>query len=277
MKRWGIILILVFNLTSLLLGQETKSVLEEGKLLFRLEKASWYGTDDFLARFSNKRDSIGGYLSYVNENDQVVNIFFNRDQPSHIFVRYYFDSLPGNKPVEIDSLDHTASQLENDLIAIRQDASRQILENPDKFFSFYENTAMNLIPLIEGDKRKVFILTASEIPHVVMIGNDYLLTYNHDNKLIKKEQLHISLLRYPYTSGDPENKMSTTYHTHVISDYINSTDICTLLLYKDFVEWKQHHVIGKKHVSIFDLEKEDLVIMTKKAWNKLNKLQRKKK
>jgi hypothetical protein len=40
-------------------------------------------------------------------------------------------------------------------------------------------------------------------------------------------------------------------------------------LYKEFVEWKQHYVVSKKYVSIFDLEKEELMIMTKEAWDKI--------
>ncbi len=51
-------------------------------------------------------------------------------------------------------------------------------------------------------------------------------------------------------------------HSHVISDLINPTDICTLLLYKEFVDWKTHYVMSKKFVSIFDLEKETLSVIT---------------
>jgi len=38
-----------------------------------------------------------------------------------------------------------------------------------------------------------------------------------------------------------------------------------LLLHKDYVEWKQHYVMGKKYVSIFDMEKETLAVLTLKA------------
>ena len=42
------------------------------------------------------------------------------------------------------------------------------------------------------------------------------------------------------------------------------------ILYKDFVEWKQHIVISKKEVSIFDLEKELLFTMKRKVWDKIS-------
>lgn len=276
MKRLLICFILILSLTSISFGQETDKILEEGKLLYRLEKASWYGTDDFLARFSNKRDSIGGYLSYVDDKNQVVNIFLKKGNPYHILVRYHFDSIPETKPIMIDSLNYVATQTEIDLITIRQDAVQQISDNSDNFFTFYKNTSLNPIPLINKKEKKVFILTGPQISNLVIIGNDYLLTYDNKNRFVKKEKIHQSMLQYPYKSDKSENKLESTYHSHILSDCISSTDICTLLLYKDYVEWKQHYVISKKYVSIFDLEKENLVIITKKAWDKINKHQNEK-
>lgn len=163
-----------------------------------------------------------------------------------------------------------------DLIAIRQETVQQVYENKEGFFTFYENTSLNFIPLIRNGKKQVFILTGSQISDVVNIGNDYLLIYNKKHKLTKKEKLHNTLLQFKGKSDDPENPITSTHHSHTLSDIINSTDICTLLLYKDFVEWKQHYVISKKYVSIFDLEKEDLVVLTRKAWDKIAKFQEKK-
>ncbi len=117
-------------------------------------------------------------------------------------------------------------------------------------------------------------MTGPQVSNVVIIGNDYLLEYDKMNKLKDKIQIHKSLLQYPYKSDDPESKLESTYHSHIVSEYINSTDICTLLLYKNYVEWKQHYVMSKKYVSIFDMEKENLVIITKKAWDKIYKHQR---
>jgi len=274
MKRVFVIFTAVFTMTTFSFGQKSNEILEEGKLLYRLEKASWYGTDVFLEKFAHKRDIAGGYLSYLNENNQVVNIFFEQDNPSRILVRFEFESLPQKNPTRIDTTNQIATQQEMDLIAIRQDAVRQMSENEDKFFSFYENTSLNFIPLIRNGKRQVFILTGPQVSNVVIIGNDYLLTYNKKNKLTKKEKLHNTLLQFQGKSDDPEKPIVSTYHSHILSNLITSTDICTLLLYKDFVEWKQHYVISKKYVSIFDLEKENLVALTRKAWDKIAKFQK---
>jgi hypothetical protein len=277
MKKTALIFYLILSSNAFLFAQESEKILAEGKLLCRLEKASWYGTDDFLVRFADKQDDIGGYLSYENENHEVINIFYKRDNSFHILARYTFDSLPQPKPKHIDTLNHAASSLEKDLITIRQDAMEQIYRNTDKFFLFYENTSFNVIPLINKEDRQVFVLTASHEDNLLIIGNDYLLSYDKKNKFLKKEKIHQSMLQYQWKSDKEDNKLTSTYHSHVMSDYINSTDICTLLLYKEFVEWKQHYVIGQKYVSIFDLEKESLLILTREAWDKIGKEQDKKK
>ncbi|MAW95149.1 MAG: hypothetical protein CMF33_07975 [Leeuwenhoekiella sp.] len=252
-------------------NKEADEILKEGKLLFRLEKGSWYGTDDLLAQFKSKIDSIGGYLSYETDEHKIKTIFFSRFNPEEILVRYEFDSLPRRESIKVDTTNSLATNLEKDLITIRQDAKDQAALNEDGFFSFYENTSLNFIPLINKNQRSVFVLTGPQTNGVVLIGNDYKLKYSNTNKFLKKERIHKSMLQVPYASANDPEKILTTMHSHIVTDPISSTDICTLLLYKNFVQWNQHIVMSKKKVSIFDLQKETLFIMSKKAWDKIYK------
>ena len=159
------------------------------------------------------------------------------------------------------------------MILIRQDAKDRASSNEDKFFSFYENTALNFIPVINGKERNVFVLTGPQISGVVLMGNDYKLSYDKNNTFVKKMKIHNSILQFRYTSGEKENKMVETIHSHIVTEYISSTDICTLLLYKNYVEWNKHIVMSKKEVSIFDMEKETLFTMKRKAWEKIAEYQ----
>jgi len=264
-----ILLILVFtSLTSISQNKGSDNILAEGKHLYRLEKGSWYSTDLFLADYPNKKDSIGGYLSYEKAN-KIYSIFFSRYDQNKILARYKFDSIPKQKAIEVE-LNQKTTELEQNLIKIRQDAKNRAFENSDKFFSFYQKTALNFIPVIKKDKRQVFIITGPQISGVVLLGNDYVLTYNKKNEFKKKEKLHNTLIQFPYKSENKDNPTVSTIHSHILTKYITSTDICTLLLYKDYVEWKQHIVISEKEVSIFDMEKGILVTMKKKAWEKIN-------
>jgi len=266
-----IIFILLLLASSYVYSQnkESEKILNEGKLLYRMEKGSWYGTDDMLARFKTKKDSVGGYLSYETSENKINTIFFSRFNSDEILIRYEFDSLPKPKPILIDTLNHKATDLEKSLISIRQDARDRTYSNKDKFFSFYDNTALNFIPLITGKKRTVFVLTGPKVSGIVLIGNDYKLSYNKKNNFVKKEKIHNSILQFPNKSEDKDNPTVSTFHSHVVTEYISSTDICTLLLYKNYVEWNQHTVMSKKQVSIFDLEKESLFVMKRKAWDKI--------
>ncbi|MEZ4772703.1 MAG: hypothetical protein R3D00_05915 [Bacteroidia bacterium] len=47
--------------------EEAAPIVAEGKLLYKSEMASWYGTDLFLEKYNN-RDHIGGYFSYTDES-----------------------------------------------------------------------------------------------------------------------------------------------------------------------------------------------------------------
>jgi len=210
---------------------DSGKILSEGKLLYRIEKASWYGADNFLANYPDRRDSIGGYLSYVATDNKINTIFFSRYNSDHILARYQFDSLPVQTPISIDIYQDQATSIEKDLITIRQDALEKISVNSDGFFSIYKGTSLNAIPLITDEERKVYILTGPQISGVVLIGNDYLLTYDKQNNFIEKSKIHNSLTQTPYKSDSEDNKIETTYHSHVNSEVIDATDICTLLLY----------------------------------------------
>lgn len=246
---------------------DTKKVLEEGKLLYRLEKANWYGSDFLMSQYPDKMDIIGGYVSYVSERNQITTTYYNRKNRDKIEIRLIFDSLPKQNPVFIDSLHPSANSLEKELIYLRQDAINRITANTDQFFSFYKDCSFNIIPLITPKERKTIILTGTSKKNVLILGNDYKLTYNQKNKFSKKEKIHMSLIQLPLKSESDTAKILSTVHSHVLDDIISSTDICTMLLYKDYIDWDTHYVIGKNWVSIFDLRKESLFILSRKIWD----------
>jgi len=266
------ILTLTFLLVSILAyckDPDGEKVLALGKHLYKLEKASWNSTDHFLASYPDKVDSIGGYLSYLGEDNFVYSIFFSRYNNDYILARYKFENTPTKAPILIDTENHISTENERILITIRQDALNRVSENSDNFFSFYQKTSLNLIPIIYENERNVYILTGPQENGYVLIGNDYKLTYSKKNKFIEKKKLHNSLISIPYSQNGQE--IVTTMHSHVVSEIIDPTDICTFLLYKEFVTWKEHIVFGKEYVSIFNLEKETLVILTREAFEKMNK------
>lgn len=267
-----IILIILLLLPDIQSGKpNADALLKEGKLLYHLEKASWYATDLLLETFPDKMQQISGYLSYNKDEDHISTIFYglNQNGKAQILTQYTFGANPDPVIFTLDSISREPIKSEIDLINLKSSALDIIRKNEDDFFTFYKKTSLNLIPVISNGKKKVFVLTAPTESGFVLLGNDYLLTFTRSNKIKSKKKLHNSLIKLPNENAD--KIILTTMHTHVLSNHIEPTDICTLLLYKDFVSWKQHYVLHKDYVSILDLDKEDLIIMKKENFEKIGR------
>lgn len=270
-KLYVSILIPLLAVTSAFAAKpDAESILAEGVQLYRLEKASWYATDDFVASYPRRVADVGGYISYQAEDGAVNTVFYHKDDADSVLARYKFTALPDKAFVFADTVDPGERELEKRLITIRQDALDRMVENTDDFFEFYPNTAINFIPVPVGREGLVYIVTAPTASGKVVLGGDYELAYNSRNRLKGRRKVHETLIELPARSGDPDHKMSVTSHSHLHSSAIEPTDICTLLLYKDFVEWKKHVVVGRGYVSVLDLDNQTLEIFTTEEWERLN-------
>jgi hypothetical protein len=249
----------------------TSAIVDEGRMLYKSEMASWYGTDIFLEKFSEQRDNIGGYFSYTDRDTTKCIFFSNADNPK-VIGTISFDTSFNVKNANVDGSQRDFTSDELDLYEIRKIALAEI--NSDDFFKTYKNTNLNLIPIISKSEKKVYVLTGPQNTGIVIIGNDYLLTFDKKNKLLKKKQLHKNILPIKYAEGEEE---ILTMHTHLkeTGDFITATDICTLLLYQKLAKWKQHIVVSKDYVSLWDCKKDKLLILTKEAWDNIYKDQEK--
>ncbi|WP_106793440.1 hypothetical protein [Aquimarina sp. Aq78] len=255
-------------------GQTEDKVLAEAYLLYNSEKASWNGTDIFLERFPEKRNLIGGYFSY-SENDSHNCIFFDQNEIPEVLAKITFDESFNVTKAVVDTVKRKFNNYEMDLFQIRKNALAEINTDND-LFKQYNNTNLNPIPIISGKDKKVFVLTGPTISGVVVLGNDYLLTFDKNNNLKEKKSLHKNIIPIEY---DDKTKDAVTMHSHLktTGNLITSTDLCTIMLYEKYANWKQHIVISKKNVSLWDCKKDKLVVMTRKAWEKISEHQNKKK
>ncbi len=275
LTSWSMYITLVFltlSITTQAKKNNKDEFFAEGHKLFRLEKAAWYGSDYLTTNHPYLLKKIGGYITYINEDQTVTHIFYGDQDSSEVLLTTRFDSIAGPHPLEVDSVHRDALPRELRLIQARSIAVRRFFNNPKKFYSFYRGTSNNFV-VLEGEKGKirVYILTASKSNEYLLIGNDYCLHFNRKIKLKKEERFHKSLLKFPFRSDDPENEISQTMHNHKVGDLISPTDICTLLLYKNHLSWSLHTVYGKNHVSIFNLNTENLLILKKKAWKRIGR------
>ncbi len=279
MKRIAIIVLTLLSLNAL--GQDNpteqaKPIVEEGKRLYKSEMASWYGTDLFLENYKD-RANIGGYFSY-SDNYLAKCIFFSKADKPRVIGTIPFDSTYNTKIAKIDLTERDFTSNESDIYEIRKIALTAI--NSDTLFRTYKNTNLNLIPLISGGEKKVYVLTGPQQNGVVIFGNDYLLIFDQDNKLISKKQLHKNIIPINYGGKEEEGKeIEGTIHSHLpeTGDFITATDICTLMLYGKFTKWKQHNVVSKNYLNIWNCLTDQLVVIPMGIIDKINKDQEKQK
>jgi hypothetical protein len=244
------------------IDKETSAILEEGKLLYKSEMASWYGSDIFMAKYSEK-EKIGGYLSYT-ENEVSTCIFFSKGEKPKVLGTIGFDPTFNIETAKTDFTERELTKNESALYKIRTETLRII--NSDTLYKTYKNSNLNLIPIIINKEKKVFVLTGPKNNGIMLFGNDYLLTFDKEDKLLNQKKLHNSLI--PIEFGD-KKEIEATIHSHVLDDLITSTDICTLMLYGKFANIKTHIVMSRKYVSMWDCKKETLVVMTREAFDKI--------
>jgi len=256
------------------LDKEAAEIVAEGKRLFQSEMASWYGTDLFLEKYT-ERENIGGYFSYV-ENDVAKCVFFSKTATPQVIGTMSFDNSYNVKTATTDLTGREFTPIETDLYTIRKQALQEI--QTDTLFKRYNNTNLNLVPLINGKEKKVYVLTGPTQNGVVIFGNDYLLTFDRNNKLTSKKQLHKNIIPIEYGGKMEEGKeIEATLHSHLpeSGEYITATDVCTLMLYGKFTKWKSHHVVSQKYLNIWNCETNELTVIPMKTIEKINEDQKK--
>lgn len=268
MKNVVILIILLF--TSSIYSQKKldakiSEVVQEGKTLYKSEMASWYGTDLFITKYK-QHENIGGYFSY-SEGETSKCIFFSKDETPKVIGTILFDNTYNIETAKLELTERSFSKNENDLYLIRTKALQAL--KTDTIFKRYENSNLNLIPVITNKEKKVYVVTGPTNNGVVIYGNDYLLTFNNENKLKTIEKLHTSII--PVSFGDEKNISIASMHSHVLDsgELITATDICTTMLYEKFTGWGTVYVMSKKYVSIWDCKKNELNVMTKEAFDKI--------
>lgn len=255
--------------------EEAQPIVAEGKLLYKSEMASWYGTDLFLENYKN-RENIGGYFSYT-DTDTAKCVFFSKSENPKVIGTISFDSTYNINTAKIDLTERDFTKIENDSYQIRKIALNELNTNADGLFMFYQNTNPNLIPLINGEEKKVYILTGPKQSGVVIFGNDYLLTFDKENKLVTKKQLHKNIISIEYGKAVDGKEVVGTMHSHLPETgvFITATDICTLMLYAKFANWKTHNVVSKEYLNIWNCETNTLTVIPMNTIEKINKDQEK--
>src|SRR5574343_198670 len=103
--------------------EEAQPIVAEGKLLYKSEMASWYGTDVFLENYK-QRENIGGYFSYTDKETSKC-IFFSKSDNPKVIGTISFDNTYNLKTANTDLTERDFTKTENDLYEIRKLALKE--------------------------------------------------------------------------------------------------------------------------------------------------------
>lgn len=265
-----LLLLFCFKLIAQNTDKLTKPIIEEGKRLYKSEMSSWHGTDLFLAKYEN-RENIGGYFSY-SQNNENINVFFSKTENPKIIGTIKFDDTFDLNKANVNLTERDFTEEEYEIYILRKNALT-FIQN-DTIFKTYNNTNYNLVPLIDKKENKVYVLTGPSVNGVVIFGNDYLLTFDKKHQLKSAKALHKNIIPIEFKK---EDNVEISMHSHLpeTGDFITATDICTLMLYGKATGWKQHNVVSQKYLSIWNINTNNLFVMTMDAVKKINEDQEK--
>ena len=181
-------IVLYFLFVSLPLFAQSKKILKqaaeieaEGRMLYRSEMASWYGSDLFMETFKNNTSRIGGYISYPQEEETKC-VFYSNDPEPKALGTISFDSTFSVKTALQVYIERQLSDVEKEYVTLRVKAKAEIQK--DTLFSHYKNSSLNLIPVINENMRRVYVITGPKNSGVILFGNDYVLDYDEDFNLL---------------------------------------------------------------------------------------------
>lgn len=250
------------------LNEQAKPIVAEGKLLYRSEMASWYGTDIFLEKYPN-RQNLGGYVSYPF-GALTRCVFISRADEPKVIGTITFDSTYSVKTATVDLTERVMNDIEREFFALRKAAIQVV--NTDTLFKSYKNTNLNVIPLLDGSQKRVYILTGPVKNGIVIFGNDYLLTFDQQNNVLTKKALHKNIIVTSLEDFDAKGQtMIGGMHNHLpeTGAFITPTDICTLMLYGRSAGWEHYFVMSEKIYNIWNCKTNQLLVLTKEAYERI--------
>ena len=249
------------------LRQIADSIKAEGEMLYRSEWVSGHSTQIFSSSFAGKKLLSGGYFSYETKKE-ITTVFFSKDEAPVVLATVKFDHSLDSSKYRIDTTTRRFTENEKELYSIRSKAAQAVLS--DTLFKFYQNISLNLVPLIRNGVKRVYVITAQTAPDVILLGNDYLISFGKDNEIIKKTKLHNNLIPLRTGGADPI-KASSHQHLGETSPFITATDVCAFKLWKSKTTWVISFVVSAGYVSAWHFNDEFLEIITQAEFEKIMK------
>ena len=230
--------------------QKNDSILKEGNLLYRYEKAAWVSTDLAMS-LKEVKESFGGYLIYQS-GDSIKAIILGKDPGTCIYeITFLHDATT---PFMELLVNRKLSDKEEELQAIKLKIVKEAL-TPKYNVTCADGYSLviDLIPCTEG--YRLYILTGTSKQDIIPLGNDYIFFSDENGDITSWRKFH-SVLIPTRTKIDGE-KIIESIHSHLMTEpFITATDICTFKLYGDYYGLKRFKVVSTALSKYFTFDAE---------------------
>ncbi|MFN1836274.1 hypothetical protein AB2B38_013510 [Balneola sp. MJW-20] len=237
-------------------GSRTSKYLSEAIDLYKTEKASGLSHSFLINKKSGFTPDAGGYISYASELNTIHTLYYDKSTPEKTVYKFTYDAADNFRMISVDSSDIGLTPLEKELIDIRKKASALLKENPDDFFTAYPGFSFKLIPVSDIRGKRVYIVSEPLYDGSVVLGGDYLLKFSAGNTFVSKEKLHDKLYGFPFKRAAGSARISG--HIHTKNSHFTVTELMTLLLHQDKLDWNSHGVVTEHRGSFFKIDQREL-------------------
>lgn len=241
------------------------SIVKTGQEIYRLKTAGDLG----IAKLARERslEGLAGFVTYRNRNLYLTS-FYRMEGDSPVVVATTSTSEPASKDIDVSQRERAASPEEAALIAARN-ATIQQLSTDTGFFTFYQNMAFQPVLLPKQGRVEVYLLPTFRQQKEVAFGNDYLLVFDQQGKLISRQPLHQSLTMLQPQQTEQGHAMGAVLQLEKQDSPLPApTDIARVLLVRERVGWDQIIFLSPKYMSIFYLNEEGMAVFPAGAFGK---------
>ncbi|WP_263357982.1 hypothetical protein [Acidicapsa ligni] len=198
---------------------ELTAITERGRLLAGYDAAAWQATDAVLATHP-KEGSSNRYIAHKTETGWVVD--FGRLSVTEDKFLVVSEAIQSGGQYTVKSFDPAREDTGWNLAAARGiEMAMRDFHGADRPYN------VAVLPA-DGGSLYVYLYPAQVKEGVYPLGADVRYRISPDGtKITEKRQMHKSIIES--VSADPKVKVETGYHTHVLSDLPEDTDVFLVL------------------------------------------------
>jgi hypothetical protein len=202
-------------------AQELIAIAERGILLNEYDQAAWHASD--AAQTANPKTVEGQHYIAKKENGK-WNVVFGKLTADKNLFEIHYEAVQQAKPQEFRVTEETVQRADSGFYLF---AARAIELTQHDFQGVNRPYNMAVLPAPQ-DQLYVYVYPAQTKPRIYPLGGDVRYLISPDgNKIIDRRQMHKSILESPPL--DKGKKPVAGFHTHVLSDLPEDTDVFHVL------------------------------------------------